>query len=517
MNQFLIPSFVPDNAPPYPLRVTSRSLPTTRSNKLRVSWFVLGMAFGIGCGTSFSPSVDNSSWASLHEKVMPVFDNALTGSDSPARKPTGAVIASKSENTRSLDDIVAAASDDKDTKPQEIAAIPAPKARPPRSYPLSLDLKVQRGDTLISMLSDVGISHDEASQVADSIRPIYNPRNLTAGQNISLHLSKEPDSSGNPVIAKLSIPISTTSTLEVKQARTQDGSGYDVKKVDVPVEKKLVRTGGEIDSSLYETGMKSGIPPALLSELINAYSYDVDFQRDVKQGDALDVLFERTQTVEGEATGYGNVLFSELNLGTRSIKIYRYADKQGNVDYYNEKGESLRKALLRTPMNGAKITSKFGMRTHPILGYTKMHRGVDFGAPIGTPIYASGDGLVEYVGNKNGYGNYVRIKHNAQYSSGYAHISRFASGVAPGRKVKQGQIIAYVGMTGMATGPHLHYEIYANNEQVNPSGVKFKTGNALSGKDLVAFRENVNSINAKLAGMERHKPLVVADASNGKR
>jgi murein DD-endopeptidase MepM/ murein hydrolase activator NlpD len=472
------------------------------------------MAFGIGCASSFSPSINPDSWITAHEKVMPAFDNALTAAiESTSRKVASTVSESKSAMGKTLDDIVASTNNDGDE--QKIADSAPAKSRPARNYPLSLDLKVQRGDTLISMLSDVGISHDEASQVADSIRPIYNPRNLTAGQNISLHLSKEPDSSGNPVIAKLSIPISNTSSVEVKQQASTDGSSYDVRKVDVPVEKKLVRTGGAIDSSLYDTGIKSGIPPALLSELINAYSYDVDFQRDIKQGDALDVLFERNQTAEGEATGYGNVLFAELNLGSaRSIKIYRYADKQGNTDYYNEKGESLRKALLRTPMNGAKITSKFGMRTHPILGYTKMHRGVDFGAPIGTPIYAAGDGLVDFVGKKNGYGNYVRIKHNGQYSSGYAHISRFASGVAPGRKVKQGQIIAYVGMTGMATGPHLHYEIYANNEQINPAGVKFKTGNILQGKDLLAFRENVSSINAKLAGMQRHKTLVVADASN---
>jgi len=469
------------------------------------------MAFGVGCATSFSPNINAVSWISAHNRVMPAFDNALSAAIESTRKVSQSVTNGSTAVGKTLDDIVSSVSDDKALTPDSAAA-PSAKPRPTKSYPLSLDLKVQPGDTLISMLGDVGISYDEAQQVVDSIRPVYNPRNLIAGQNISVHLSKEPDSAGNPVIAQLSIPISNISTIEVKHTDTAD-TGFDVRKIDVPIEQKLVRTGGTIDSSLYETGVKSGIPPALLGEIINAYSYDVDFQRDIKQGDGLDVLFERKQTAEGEATGYGNILFAELALNSRTIRIYRYADKHGNVDYYNEKGESLRKALLRTPINGAKITSAFGMRMHPLLGYTKMHRGVDFGAPIGTPIYAAGDGVVEFVGKKGGYGNYLCIKHNGTYASAYGHISRFASGVSPGRKVKQGQIIAYVGMTGMATGPHLHYEILEHNEQINPANVKFKTGNVLAGKELVAFRENVNNINSKLASTERYKTLVVADAS----
>jgi murein DD-endopeptidase MepM/ murein hydrolase activator NlpD len=509
MNQFLIPTFIPDSTPPYPLRVVSRNLPASRSNRLRVSWFVLGMAFGIGCAGSFSPGIDTSSWVSNHEKVMPAFDNALSAAiESTSRTMSASVNESKSTMERTLNDIVASVSDG------GASVETATHHAPARTYPLSLDLKVQRGDTLISMLNDVGISYDEARAVVDSIRPVYNPRRLTAGQNISVHLSKEPGSSDTPVISKLSIPISNTSSVELKQLSPDDKNGYDVRKVDVPVEQKLVRSGGMIDSSLYDTGIKAGIPPALISELITAYSYDVDFQRDIKQGNSMDVLFERQQTLEGEATGYGSVLFAELELGSRSIKIYRYVDKDGNADYYNENGESLRKALLRTPINGARITSKFGKRTHPILGYTKMHKGIDFGAPTGTPIYAAGDGIVQFVGKRGGYGNYIRIKHNGTYSSAYGHISRFASGMASGKKVKQGQIIAYVGSTGQATGPHLHYEILAHNQQVNPAGIKFKTGTVLKGHDLVAFRKSMSNINAKLAQLERHKPLVVAKASH---
>ena len=211
----------------------------------------------------------------------------------------------------------------------------------------------------------------------------------------------------------------------------------------------------------------------------------------------MDVLFERLETKNGEVAGHGDILFADLDLGDRDLKIYRYVDKNGHADYYNEKGESIRKALLRTPVNGARISSGFGMRNHPILGYTRMHRGVDFAAPVGTPIYAAGDGTVGYAGRKGGYGNYMRIRHNGTYASAYAHISRFASGMSEGHKVKQGQIVAYVGQTGMATGPHLHYEILVNGEQVNPANVKFKTGGALQGKELAAFRNNVSRISRR--------------------
>lgn len=479
------------------------------------------MAFGIGCATSFSTNFDNSTWLSSESRVMPVFDGAITRAiESTSRSMAAKVEEESSSLGDRLDEIVASVNEDTDQALAEDTAENTTQekagAHSARTYPLSMDLKVQRGDTLISMLGDIGISMDDARAVVDSIRPIYNPRSLTAGLNISVDLDKEPDDTGNPVLARLSIPLSNIASVEVKPVPSSEKGRYDARKVELPVENKLVRSGGTIDSSLYETGVKSGIPPALLSELITAYSYDVDFQRDIRQGDALDVLFERTQTMDGEATGYGKVLFADLNLRSNSIKIYRYVDKSGDADYYNENGESMRKALLRTPVNGARITSRFGKRTHPILGYTKMHRGVDFGAPTGTPIYAAGDGIVEYAGNKGGYGNYVRIRHNGTYKTAYGHISRFAKGLSSGKKVKQGQIIAYVGSTGMATGPHLHYEVLQNNAQVNPAGVKFKTGTVLKGKELLAFKQKVDNIHKQLASVERYKPLVVADASNSK-
>jgi len=361
----------------------------------------------------------------------------------------------------------------------------------------------------MNILTDTGVSYQEAHNAVNSIARLYDPKKLDVGQNVSVILNKGEDELDQPVISSMNVPTSNISSVQVTREGTADAARFAAKAIKEPLFQKPARVAAKIDGSLYETGMKKNIPTNILSELINAYSYDVDFQRDIHPGDKIDVVFDRMQTKDGTVAGNGNLLYADLVLNGKPMKIYRYSDKAGNADYYNEKGESIRKALLRTPVNGAKITSAFGMRNHPILGYSKMHRGVDFGAPSGTPIYAAGDGVIAFAGTKGGYGNYLNITHGKKYSSAYGHISRFAAGMAPGKKVKQGQIVAYVGSTGMATGPHLHYEILVNNAQVNPAGVKFKTGNMLGGKDLASFRTKVALVQAVLAKPE-NKTLDVA-------
>ncbi|MDE3015466.1 MAG: peptidoglycan DD-metalloendopeptidase family protein [Pseudomonadota bacterium] len=386
--------------------------------------------------------------------------------------------------------------------PPVVAAAPAhaaPVAPPPSVYPLALVLKAESGDTLMGILTDAGAAPDDAREAVAAVRKVYDPRKLVAGENIALKLGKGEIPGSPPVITHLKLPASPVVNIDL--ARLKDGSGFTAKTQDVPVKLRAVHVSGRITSSLYETADTAGLPPALIDEIIAAYSYDVDFQRDIKPGDRLDVLFDRLETNAGRRVGHGHVLFAELISGNRRLKIYRYADRHGRADYYNAKGESVRKALLRTPIPGARITSGYGMRLHPILGYSKMHRGVDFGAVTGTPIYAAGDGVVEIEGRRGGYGNYLRLRHGPKYETAYAHISRYASGIHVGSHVKQGQIVAYVGATGMATGPHLHYEVLVNGSQVNPSGVKFKTGNVLSGRDLLAFRHAVAHIKTQLAAM----------------
>lgn len=449
----------PLSIPFYPLKVTSRSLPPARTTRLRISWFALGLLAGIG-GTlavlNWHPPVGMSE--------VP--------------------IAEEPEDTLPMPDIVSA--------PVTLSSDGAPGTE--AAYPLTLTLKVESGDTLISILTDAGAPYDEAHNLYKAIGKIFNVKRIGIGWSITVEMDKGED--GKPIIRHLVLPTSATASLEI----TRGGDGkFDVKKIQAPVEKKLRRSSGKIDSSLYETGVAQGIPPALLADIITAYSYDVDFQRDIQRGDAIDVLYERMETEDGAVAAYGNILFAELTLGKKPLRIYRYVDKSGHADYYNEKGESVRKALLKTPIPGARITSRFGTRTHPILGYSKMHRGVDFGAPTGTPVYAAGDGTVDFAGTKGGYGKYLRLKHGNGYSTAYAHLSRFAKGMASGKKVKQGQIVAYVGSTGLSTGPHLHYEVLVKGAQVNPSGVKFKTGNVLTGKDLASFKQNKERVEAQLA------------------
>ena len=481
----------------YPVKILSRTASVARLRKIRLSWIAVSLAFGIGCMSALTPYLDNL------EVVV------------AAKQEIAPAIASL-KRMASLEDIIGAA-------PEEIATNqeqPVEKSQKKdtkktleiaRNYPVSLDIKVQKGDTLVSMLTDAGVPSDEAKAAFDALKTTFNPRKLIAGNSLSVRLDKDDD--GNVFVQNLKLPTSVLATLELSRKENDE---FTVKKIDAPLTKKMARAGGIINSSIYQTGAEAGIPPAMLSEIINAYSYDVDFQRDIKKGSSIDVLFERMETKEGVAAGNGNLVFSELNLGNKVLKLYRYTDKNGNADFYNEKGESVRKALLRTPINGAKMTSGYGMRLHPLLGYTKMHKGIDFGASTGTPVYAAGDGVVAKVAWENGYGNYLRINHNGKYATAYAHLSRYASGISAGKHVKQGQIVAYVGQTGGATGPHLHYEILVNNDQVNPANVKFKTGNVLAGKELLAFRGGLGKIEARLASIGRGKTVAMLDTPSKK-
>ena len=211
------------------------------------------------------------------------------------------------------------------------------------------------------------------------------------------------------------------------------------------------------------------------------------------------MFFERLHDDLGRPVKEGNLLYANLTLSGTALRLYRYEDADGIIDYYNEHGHSVRKALLRTPVDGARLSSGFGMRRHPILGYSRMHQGIDFAAPSGTPIKAAGDGVIEVAGRDGGYGNYVRIRHNSEHKTAYGHLSRFASGIRPGVRVRQGQTIGYVGSTGQSTGPHLHYEVMVNNAQVNPMSLRLPTGKVLAGLDLAVFLELRQRVDGEMA------------------
>jgi murein DD-endopeptidase MepM/ murein hydrolase activator NlpD len=267
---------------------------------------------------------------------------------------------------------------------------------------------------------------------------------------------------------------------------------------------------GTIHTSLFEAASEAGVPPATLAEVIHAFSYDIDFQREIQPGDSFEVLFEHLYDENGKPVGTGDILYADLMLSGTTLRLYRYAPPGESPAFYNAKGESVRKALLRTPVDGARISSRFGLRHHPILGYTTMHRGVDFAVPKGTPIMAAGNGVVETEGRAGSYGNLVVLRHRNGYETAYAHMSRFARGIKRGTYVRQGEVIGYVGATGRATGPHLHYEVRIGGKAVNPLNVKMPSHERLTGRTLVAFLAATRSIDHELLALRRDAILAAA-------
>ena len=256
---------------------------------------------------------------------------------------------------------------------------------------------------------------------------------------------------------------------------------------------------GVIRNSLFESAAAAGIPYTVTAALIRAFSYDVDFQRDIQPGDRFKVMFNTLVNDGGSRAG--DVQFAELVLSGKSHAIYGVRREDGSVDFFTRDGKSIKKGLLKTPVDGARLTSGFGMRLHPILGFTRMHKGVDFGVPTGTPIYAAGDGTIEFSGWAGGYGRFIKIKHNPHMETAYGHMSRIALTSSVGQHVHQGQVIGYVGMTGDATGPHLHYEVLRDGSQVNPINVTVPPSTGLEGSELVAFQKTADEKEQRFAAL----------------
>ncbi|MDP9195951.1 MAG: M23 family metallopeptidase [Pseudomonadota bacterium] len=355
-----------------------------------------------------------------------------------------------------------------------------------------ITLALDKGDTLLGLLVDADVSVQEAQTAIDALKEVYDPRDLKTGQEISVLFG------GNSQFMGLEFAPDRLSSVSVAR---QDSETFRAAETSKPVERKLVAVQTTIYSSLFDAGNTTGIPAAVMSELLKLYSYNVDFQRDVQPGDSFRVIFERDVTEDGTPVRNGNIVHASMNLSGRELPLYRFEMPDGTVDMFDAKGSSIRKALMRTPIDGARMTSRFGMRRHPILGFSKMHTGIDFGAPTGTPIYAAGDGTLEDIGVKNGYGNYIRIRHTSMISTAYAHMSRFAKGMRRGTRVRQGEVIGYVGSTGRSTGPHLHYEVIRSGRQVNPLSVDMPSGKTLDKKSLRIFEARVNEIGTLFASL----------------
>ncbi len=350
-------------------------------------------------------------------------------------------------------------------------------------------LSIGRGDTLMDLLTDAAVPRGEAHDAIAALRGVYDPNKLKIGQQVTVLF--EPRRGGARKFVGLEFLPDPVRSVSIAR---KGESGFTSTQMEKTVTRQLVAAQGVIRSSLFEAGSAANIPLPVMMAFIRDYSYDVDFQRDLQPGDRFEILYERLVTADGKTVGDGDVLYAALILSGDEMPIYRHKTRDGRIDYYNRDGESIRRALLRTPIDGARITSGFGMRQHPILGFSKMHQGVDFGAPKGTPIYAAGRGVVEEAGSHGGYGNYIRIRHNTEMATAYAHLSRFAKETRRGQRVEQGDIIGYVGATGQATGAHLHYEVLKGGHQVNPRSVDLPTGEKLEGRELQAFQQTVRTL-----------------------
>lgn len=370
-----------------------------------------------------------------------------------------------------------------------------------RSEATIRDTEVRRGSNLMETLLRAGVSRAEAHQAIVSLEDVFEPRKLLAGQRVRVALDKNTE----PSLLSVVIPLDAVKSVA---AHRLDDDTFFSEATEKPLTVALVGASGLIRDSLFQAMAAEDVPDRLIMDLIRAYSWDVDFQRDIQRNDRFEVMFETKVDKEGNRVRTGDILMASLTLSGTELRLIRHELANGTVDYFNEKGESVRKALLRTPVDGARLSSRFGKRKHPILGYTRMHRGVDFAAPRGTPIMAAGDGVVEYAKTNGSYGRYLRIRHNSTYKSAYAHLKSFAKGIRVGSRVKQGQIVAYVGTTGRSTGPHLHYEIIRNNAQINPLSLKLPTGRKLKGDELKRFQANRATLETTFAALD--KPLQTA-------
>jgi murein DD-endopeptidase MepM/ murein hydrolase activator NlpD len=350
---------------------------------------------------------------------------------------------------------------------------------------------VGRGDTLMTLFAKVGTEPSEASTIVEALSSIFGAKDLKAGQEVRFTLVPAPSDTGAMEPVKVSFYAKGGDHL-ASVTRNRQGD-YVASTEATPDETKSQQasTRATLYASFYHAALQQHIPPDTILKLLRVHSYDVDFKQKVKPGDTFEVFFDG-----GSDDEVGELLYTSMTIDGQQRKFYRFRTPDDVVDYYDEQGDSAKKFLMRNPVRGGRYTSGFGERRHPLLGIMRMHTGVDWAAPVGTPILAAGDGTVEQVGGKGGYGNYVRIRHPNGYSTAYGHMWKFAPGVEPGVAVKQGQIIGYVGSTGMSTGPHCHFEVLVNNSFVNPMTIAVPRGLKLTGRELAEFQKERKRIEA---------------------
>ena len=340
------------------------------------------------------------------------------------------------------------------------------------------DYIVKNNDTMESILKKFSVKKKEISFIVKEIKK-RKLSNIIPNQKVKFVLRRSADKEDMEVL-KVEYPISKTTYVNIDKG----SSGLEITKNVTQLFKKRIVVDGKISNNLYSSAIKAKMEPNIIIEFARIFGFEVDFQRDIRKGDEFEVMYEKYVDDTNKFIQTGKILYAYLNVNNQKIKLYRFESKK-DFDFYDEKGKSISKALMKTPINGARLSSPFGLRKHPILGFTKHHNGTDFAAPTGTPIMASGNGTVIKAGWCGNGGNCVRIRHNSSYTTGYGHLSKFAT--KTGRRVRQGQVIGYVGNTGMSTGPHLHYTVKYNGKFINSQKLKLPSGKILKGEERKLF------------------------------
>ncbi len=343
-------------------------------------------------------------------------------------------------------------------------------------------ITVKKGQTFSEILDNFLFKFNKF-EIINLINSEFELKNLKVNQKISFF------SDENKILKRIIIGLDFKTILIINLSES-----IEVTKKELDTQSDIESKEYIINNSLYADGIKINVPNEVLIKLIQLFSFDLDFQRDIKKNTIVSISYEKTYVENASDFSIGDIEYAKIEIGKNSLEYFKFLTNEGFIDYFNREGKNVKKSILKTPLDGAKISSNYGMRKHPISGFNKMHKGIDFAAPIGTPIYAGGNGIVEYVGRNGGYGKYIRIRHNNEYKTAYAHLSNYKKGISKGTRVNQGEVIGYVGNTGRSTGPHLHYEIIYQNKQINPLTLKLPSGKILNGEELKRFEKDYKII-----------------------
>ncbi len=351
-------------------------------------------------------------------------------------------------------------------------------------------IEILQGDTFVSILENLNLRQKKIYEIISKIENYFDLKKIKTGEIISVFENDFGE------IKKIEFFKDTKTIISVIFDKEINLNIRELTKESFIESKEYT-----IIESLFSDGIKNDISPDILVKIISLFSFDLDFQRDIRVDTVVSVSYEFDEIVETGRLEYNDIKYASIIIDGKQLEYFKFITDDGYIDYFNREGKNVKKSILKTPLDGARISSNFGMRKHPISGFNKMHKGVDFAAPIGTPIYAGGNGIIEYVGRNGGYGKYIRIRHNNGYKTAYAHLSNYKKGISKGVRVNQGEVIGYVGSTGNSTGPHLHYEIIYQNKHINPLKLKLPSGKILEGEELEKFKKEYKLIYAEHLSM----------------